>query len=75
VKLGMTQIVIQPLYLFTGVLIERIQQQVARLRQSYPPIAFALGGYFGFDKGIYTLADARVREFHVNHPHDHVPSN
>ena len=61
-KLGMTQIVIQPVYLFTGVLIERIEQQVARLRQSYPQIAFALGGYFGFDRGIYELADARVRE-------------
>lgn len=62
VKLGMTQIVIQPIYLFNGVLIERIGQQVARLRQSYPHIAFALGGYFGFDKGIYAIADARVRD-------------
>lgn len=61
VKLGMTQIVIQPVYLFTGVLIERIQQQVARLRQGYPHIAFALGGYFGFDPAIYKLVDARVR--------------
>ncbi len=62
VKLGMTQIVIQPVYLFTGVLIDRIQQQVARLRLSYPHIAFALGSYFGFDAGIYTIVDARVRE-------------
>lgn len=60
VKLGMTQIVIQPVYLFTGVLIERIGQQVARLRLSYPHIAFALGGYFGFDKDVYKLAEARV---------------
>ena len=62
VKLGMTPIVIQPVYLFNGVLIERIQQQVARLRQCYPHIAFALGGYFGFDEGIYTIADTRVRD-------------
>ncbi|MDP1997066.1 MAG: sirohydrochlorin chelatase [Gallionella sp.] len=62
VKLGMTQIVIQPVYLFTGVLIERIRQQVARLRQSYPHIAFALGGYIGFDEGIYAIADARVHD-------------
>lgn len=60
VKLGMTQIVIQPVYLYTGVLIERIKQQVARLRQCYPQVAFALGGHFGFDEGIYALADARV---------------
>lgn len=62
VILGMTQIMIQPIYLFTGVLIERIGQQVARLRQSYPHIAFALGGYFGFDEGIYKIADARVHD-------------
>lgn len=62
VKLGMTQIVIQPIYLFTGVLISRIEQQVARLRLSYPHIAFALGGYFGFDEGIYQIVDARVRD-------------
>lgn len=60
VKLGMTQIVIQPVYLYTGVLIERIREQVARLRQCYPQIAFALGAHFGFDEGIYALADARV---------------
>lgn len=62
VKLGMMQIIIQPVYLFTGVLIERIQQQVARLRQGYPHIAFALGGHFGFDEGINAIADARVRD-------------
>jgi sirohydrochlorin cobaltochelatase len=61
VKLGMTQIVIQPIYLFTGVLIERIGQQVARLRQCYPQVAFALGEHFGFDEQIYALADARVK--------------
>ena len=63
VKLGMTQIVIQPVYLFTGVLIERIQQQVERLRLTYPHIAFALGSYFGFDQGIYKLLDSRVQNF------------
>lgn len=61
-KLGMTQIVIQPIYLFTGVLIERIREQVAHLRQCYPHITFALGGYFGFDEGVYAITDARVRD-------------
>lgn len=59
-RLGMTQIAIQPIYLFTGVLIERIAAQVERLRQTYPRIAFALGGHFGFDAGIFALCDARV---------------
>jgi sirohydrochlorin cobaltochelatase len=60
VKLGMMQICIVPVYLFTGVLIERIQAQVARLRQQYPQIAFALGGHFGFDDGIFRLLDSKV---------------
>ena len=60
VKLGMTQICIVPVYLFTGVLIERIKAQVERLQQQYPQIAFALGTHFGFDKGIFDLLDSKV---------------
>ena len=60
VKLGMTQVCIVPVYLFTGVLIERIKAQVDRLRQQYPQIAFALGTHFGFDQGVFDLLDAKV---------------
>lgn len=59
-KLGMTQICIVPVYLFTGVLIERIKAQLERLQQQYPQIAFALGTHFGFDKGIFDLLDSKV---------------
>ncbi len=60
VRLGMTQICIAPVYLFTGVLSERIKAQVARLQSQYPAIAFALGGHFGFDTGIFDLLDSKV---------------
>lgn len=60
VRLGMMQICIVPVYLFTGVLIERIKAQVERLQRQYPQIAFALGTHFGFDKGIFDLLDAKV---------------
>jgi sirohydrochlorin cobaltochelatase len=60
IRLGMTQIAIVPVYLFTGVLIERIHEQVARLRMQYPQIAFALGTHFGFEPGIFALLDRRV---------------
>ena len=60
VKLGMMQIAIVPVYLFTGVLIERIQEQVRRLQQQYPQVAFALGTHFGFDPGVFALLDAKV---------------
>lgn len=60
VRLGAMQIAIVPVYLFTGVLIERIQEQVARLKQQYPQVAFVLGTHFGFDPGIFALLDAKV---------------
>ena len=59
-RLGMTQICIVPVYLFTGVLMERIRAQVERLRRQYPQLAFALGTHFGFDEGIFALLDRRV---------------
>ena len=60
-RLGMTQVVVLPYYLFTGTLVERIQRQVAHLRQQYPLMRFGLGGYFGFEEEIYGLLDERVR--------------
>ena len=60
VKLGMTQIVVQPVYLFTGVLIERIKAQVARLEKTYPQVSFALGSYFGFDDAMFALLEKRA---------------
>jgi sirohydrochlorin cobaltochelatase len=60
VRLGMTQVCIVPVYLFTGVLMERIQAQVARLQTQYPQIAFAQSAHFGFDPAVFALLDARV---------------
>jgi len=60
VRLGMTQICVVPVYLFTGVLMDRIKAQVERLRGQYPQIAFALGTHFGFDKGVFELLDTKV---------------
>lgn len=62
-RLGMTQICIVPVYLFTGVLMARIERQVERLQSQYPQLAFALGGHFGFDPGIFALLDVRVADF------------
>jgi sirohydrochlorin cobaltochelatase len=61
-RLGMTQVCIVPVYLFTGVLIERIKNQVERLKRQYPGISFALGTHFGFDKGIFDLLDNKVSD-------------
>jgi len=60
VRHGMTQVCIVPVYLFTGVLMERIQAQMARLQVQYPQIAFAQSPHFGFDPAVFALLDARV---------------
>lgn len=60
-RLGMSQILVQPVYLFTGVLIERIGEQVARLKLAYPQVSFALGSYFGFDEKMFALLDQRAQ--------------
>ena len=62
VKLGMTQICVIPVYLFTGVLIERINGQLERLKQQYPQVAFALGKHFGFEPEIFAILDRRASD-------------
>ncbi|MDR1367897.1 MAG: sirohydrochlorin chelatase [Candidatus Accumulibacter sp.] len=59
-KLGMTQICVVPVYLFTGVLIDRIGAQVKRVERQYPRISFALGTHFGFDSRVFDLFDSHV---------------
>lgn len=60
-RLGMSQIAIVPVYLFSGVLMDRIAEQVARLRRQYPEVAIAVAGPFGFEPGVFELVDARAR--------------
>jgi sirohydrochlorin cobaltochelatase len=65
-RLGMTQIAVLPVYLFTGVLIERIKRQVERLSRVYPNVAIGLGHYIGFDEAIYRLLDERVAKLRTD---------
>lgn len=74
-RIGMTQTVVLPYYLFTGTLIERIQRQVTHLRLQYPLMRFGLGGYFGFEEEIYGLLDERVLAARGEPAHnDSIPS-
>ena len=74
-RIGMTQVVVLPYYLFTGTLVERIQRQVTHLRLQYPLMRFGLGGYFGFEEEIYSLLDERVHAARGEPAHnDSIPS-
>lgn len=73
VKLGMTQIVVLPYYLFTGTLIERIWRQIEHLRAQYPHVRFAASRYFGFETEIFELLETRVGELRAGTPQAAMP--
>ncbi len=62
IQLGMKQVLILPYYLFDGILMERVDLQLQRLKQQYPTISFAKSTYFGFEQEIYELFEQRINE-------------
>ncbi|MBF0420691.1 MAG: sirohydrochlorin chelatase [Magnetococcales bacterium] len=62
VAVGSMQIIIVPYYLFTGRLIRRILEQVARLKRQYPQIAFGMAGYLGINDRVVEVLESRLRE-------------
>ncbi|MBF0423498.1 MAG: sirohydrochlorin chelatase [Magnetococcales bacterium] len=62
VAVGAMQIIVAPYYLFTGRLIKRIHNQVTRLKQQYPRIAFSVSGYLGINDRVVEVVEARLNE-------------
>lgn len=62
VRLGMTQLIVLPFYLFTGRLIKRITRQVERLRLTYPDRPLALAPYIGDHEKLFELVEERLQE-------------
>lgn len=59
---GATQLMVVPYYLFTGRLIKRIGDQVARLRTQYPTVPFGLARYIGVTEHLMKVVDQRIEE-------------
>lgn len=62
IKLGAKKIIILPYFLFTGILINRLEDVVKELEQTYPEHEFKLAGYFGFHPGLQTVLKDRIDE-------------
>lgn len=62
ILLGARKIVILPYFLFTGVLIKRLEKMIEVFGQNYPDCEFALAGYFGFHEKLHTILLDRVEE-------------
>lgn len=62
IKLGAKKIVILPYFLFTGILIKRLEVLMEELQESYPEFEFNLAGYFGFHDRLKTIIEDRINE-------------
>ncbi len=60
--LGAKKIVIMPYFLFTGVLIKRIDEMTAEFAAAHPDIQVEIGGYFGFHPKLVELVLERANE-------------
>ncbi|MCG7383953.1 sirohydrochlorin chelatase [Paenibacillus sp. ACRRY] len=60
--LGAKKIVIMPYFLFTGVLIKRIDEMTAEFAAAHPDVQVEIGGYFGFHPKLVELVLERANE-------------
>ncbi|SEB13668.1 sirohydrochlorin cobaltochelatase [Thalassobacillus cyri] len=62
IKLGAKKIIILPYFLFTGILIKRLENMLAMFKEQYPDHNFSLANYFGFHKRLETILIDRMEE-------------
>lgn len=60
--LGARRVIVAPLFLFTGVLLERIKRQVGEQAAHYPGVELAVAPHLGADPRLAELLAQRVRE-------------
>ncbi|GFZ99160.1 cobalamin biosynthesis protein CbiX [Paenibacillus marchantiophytorum] len=61
-RLGAKKVIILPYFLFTGVLIQRMEQMVQGYRATYPEQEFELAPYFGFHPLLQDILIGRAQE-------------
>ncbi len=62
IKLGAKRVVILPYFLFTGILIKRLEKMIDEFRLEYPEYDFKLAEYFGFHSRLQTIIKDRIDE-------------
>ncbi|MDF2959439.1 MAG: sirohydrochlorin cobaltochelatase [Paenibacillus sp.] len=61
-KLGARRVIILPYFLFTGVLIKRMETMLEQFAERYPELDFALADYFGFHPILKHILQERALE-------------
>lgn len=62
IHLGAKHVVILPYFLFTGILIKRLEKRVEEYQKEYPNLSFTLANYFGFHPLLKQVLFDRIEE-------------
>ena len=62
IKLGAKKVILLPYFLFTGILIERMEKMLDRYQVQYPEHQFVLAHYFGYHPKLQLILKERVLE-------------
>ncbi|NRD79180.1 sirohydrochlorin chelatase [Bacillus sp. BRMEA1] len=62
IKLGAKKVVILPYFLFTGILMKRLEEMMVTFQHKYNSAEFKLAGYFGYHPKLQTILIERVEE-------------
>ncbi|OPA77707.1 sirohydrochlorin chelatase [Paenibacillus selenitireducens] len=62
IRLGAKRVMIVPYFLFTGILIQRMEQMLLGYRTAYPDVEFAMSEYFGFHPKLQEILIERANE-------------
>lgn len=62
IKLGAKRVVIVPYFLFTGILIQRMEEMLEGYRRAYAAVEFGMADYFGFHPKLQEILKERAEE-------------
>jgi sirohydrochlorin cobaltochelatase len=62
IKLGAKKVIILPYFLFTGILMKRMEEMIEEYQEKYPEHEFVLADYFGYHPKLQTILKDRVNE-------------
>ncbi|GAX91021.1 sirohydrochlorin chelatase [Effusibacillus lacus] len=59
---GTSHVIVLPYFLFTGVLMKRMESMLQELSPEFPAVSFALANYFGYHPGLLEIVSDRMDE-------------
>jgi sirohydrochlorin cobaltochelatase len=62
IRLGAKKVIILPYFLFTGILIKRLEDLIQVFTEKFPDAEFSLAGYFGFHSNLEMILLERAQE-------------